>query len=128
MPVLDGDPFSAIDHVEIFNAHASREKVVHQDVLMLLFMGSLGGHHQNIENLGNEQEDKSSLGPLDENHDFEDTCAGKDEFMESETQTNPTLLKDITLDESSFENLEREDPISPLKDDIEDYFYIEKEK
>ena len=41
---------------------------------------------------------------------------------------NLTFLKDITLDETSFENLERDDPISPLKDDIEHYFHIEKEK
>ena len=27
-----------------------------------------------------------------------------------------------------FENLEKDDPISPLKDDIDDYFCIEKEK
>lgn len=25
VPVFDGDPLSSIDHVEIFNAHASRE-------------------------------------------------------------------------------------------------------
>lgn len=56
------------------------------------------------------------------------TRAGKDEFMESEIGTNPTLLKDITPDESSFEILERDDPIRPLKDDIEDYFHIKKEK
>ena len=43
--VFDGDPLFAIDHVETFNAHASKEKVVHQDVLMLLFMGSLSGHN-----------------------------------------------------------------------------------
>jgi len=48
--------------------------------------------------------------------------------MESEIETNLTFLKDITPDESSFENLERDDPISPLKDDIEDYFHIEKGK
>jgi len=168
--MFDGDPLSAINHVEIFKAHTKTEKVFHQDVLMLLFMGSLNGHsswlhdhepgsissieefvdgflrhfqvhlalsiqgealikhHQDIKNLGNEQEDESSLGPHDENNDFEDTCAGKDEFMESQIETKPTFLKDTTLDESSFENLERDDPISPLKDDIEDYFHIEKEK
>lgn len=48
--------------------------------------------------------------------------------MESEVETNLTFLKDITLDESPFENLEEDDPISPLEDDIEDYFHIEKEK
>ena len=45
VPMVNGDPLSTIDHVEIFNAHDSREKAVHQDVLMLLFMGSLGGHN-----------------------------------------------------------------------------------
>ena len=48
--------------------------------------------------------------------------------MESEIETDPTFFKDITLDESSFENLERDDPISPLKNDIEYYFHIEREK
>lgn len=43
--LFDGDPLSVIDHIEIFNAHTSRENVVHQDVLMLLFMGSLCGHN-----------------------------------------------------------------------------------
>ena len=43
--MFDGDPLSVIDHIERFSAHASKEKVVHQDVLMLLFMGSLGGHN-----------------------------------------------------------------------------------
>ena len=126
VPMFDGDPLSAIDHIKRFNPHDSREKVVHQDVLMLLFMGSLGGlnswlhdheprsissieefvdgflrhfqvhpalsiqeeafieHHQDTRNLGNEQEDESSLGPHNENDDFEDTCAGKGEFMERE--------------------------------------------
>lgn len=116
MPVFYGDPLPAIDHVEIFNANASREKVVPQDGFLLLFMGLLDGHNswlhdhehrsissieefvegflrhfkvhhalsiqdeafiehqQDIKNLGNEQEDKSSLGPHDENDDFEDTC------------------------------------------------------
>ena len=45
IPVFDGDPSSAIEHVEIFNAHTSKEKVVHQDVLMLLFFSSLYGHN-----------------------------------------------------------------------------------
>ena len=109
--VFDGDPLSAITHIERFNAHASGEKVFHQDVLMLLFMGSLGGHnswlhdhgpksissieefvdgflshfqvypeealiehHQDIEDISNEQEDKSLSCPHDENDDFEDTC------------------------------------------------------
>jgi len=48
--VFDGDPLSAIDHVEIFNTRSSREKVVHQDVLMLLFMGSLSGHNSWLHN------------------------------------------------------------------------------
>ena len=56
------------------------------------------------------------------------TRAGKDEFMESEIKTSSTFLKDIIPDESSFENFERDDPSNPLKDDIEDYFHIEKEK
>ena len=51
------------------------------------------------------------------------TRVGKDEV-----ETNLTFLKDITLDGSPFENLEEGDPISPLEDDIEDYFHIEKEK
>ena len=114
--VFHGDPLFAIDHVEIFDAHSSRDKVVHQDVLMLLFMGSLGGniswlhdhepnsissikefidgflrhfqvyptlkiqeeafieHHQDIENISNEQEDESSSGPHDKKYDFENTC------------------------------------------------------
>jgi len=167
--VFDGDPLSAIDHLERSNTHTSREKVVHQDFLMLLFMGSISGHnswlhdheprstssyqefidgclrhfqvhlalsikeeafikhHQDIKNLGNDQE-YESLGPPDENDDFEDTCSGKDKFMGSEIETNPTFLKDITPNESSFENLESDDPITPLKDDVEDYFLIEKEK
>jgi len=45
--------------------------------------------------------------------------------MESEIEN---FLEDITLDDSSFENLEEVDPISPLKDGIGDYFHIEKEK
>jgi len=168
--MFDGGPLSAIDHVKRFNENSSREKVFHQDVLMLFFMGSLGSHnswlhdheprsissieefiddflryyqvhsalriqeeafikhHQDIENLSNEQEDESSLGPHDENDDFEDTCAGKDEFMESEIDTNLTFLKDINPDEFSFENLERENPITPLEYDIEYYFHIEKEE
>ena len=73
------------------------------------------------------KKDESSLGPHNENDDFEDTCAWKDEFMESEIETNTTFLKDITHDEFYFETL-RDDLISPLKDDIEDYFHIEKEK
>ena len=48
--------------------------------------------------------------------------------MESEIETNLTFLKDITLNESPFENLEEGDPISPLEDGIEDYFHIEKKK
>ena len=32
--VFDDDPLSEIDRVEIFNAHDSKEKVVHQDFLM----------------------------------------------------------------------------------------------
>ena len=48
--------------------------------------------------------------------------------MESEVETNLIFLKDTTLDESPFENLEEGDPISPLEDDIEDYFDIEKKK
>lgn len=39
-----------------------------------------------------------------------------------------TFLEDITLDDSHFENLEEGDPISPLEDDIGDYFHIENEK
>ena len=37
-------------------------------------------------------------------------------------------LTDITLDDSPFENLEEGDSISPLDDEIGDYFHIEKEK
>lgn len=48
--------------------------------------------------------------------------------METEVETNLTFLKDITLNESPFENLEEGDPISPLGNDIEDYFHIGKEK
>ena len=48
--------------------------------------------------------------------------------MESEVETNFTFLKDIALDESPLENLEEGDPVSPLEDDIEDYFHIEMEK
>jgi len=66
------------------------------------------------------------LGPHDENDDFEDTCAGMGEFMESEIETNLTFLKDITPDESSFENLEKDDPISPLEDDIGDYSTLKR--
>ena len=40
--------------------------------------------------------------------------------MESEVETNLNFLKNITLNESPFENLEEGDPISPLEDDIED--------
>jgi len=50
VPVFDGDPLSVMDHVERFNAHASREKVVHQHVLMLLFMRSLCGHNSWLHN------------------------------------------------------------------------------
>ena len=50
MPVFDGDPSSAIDHVEKFNAHTSKEKVVHQDVLMLLFFSSLYDHNSWLQN------------------------------------------------------------------------------
>lgn len=45
-------------------------------------------HHQDLENLSNEQEDESSLGPHDEKDDFENTCVGKDESMEGEVETN----------------------------------------
>ena len=48
--------------------------------------------------------------------------------MESKIETNPTFVNDITPNESSFENVEREDPINPLKDDIKYYLHIEKEK
>lgn len=44
VPIFDGDPLSEIDHVESFIVLASKEKVVHQDVLILLFMSSLHGH------------------------------------------------------------------------------------
>lgn len=47
------------------------------------------------------------------------------EFMESEIET---FLKNITPDDSSFENLEEVDPISPLEYGIGYYFHIEKEK
>jgi len=46
----DDDPLSAIDHVEIFVAHASKEKVVCQDVLILLFLSSLHGHNSRLHN------------------------------------------------------------------------------
>ena len=45
VPMFDGGPLSAIDHVKRFNENSSREKVFHQDVLMLFFMGSLDGHN-----------------------------------------------------------------------------------
>jgi len=64
----------------------------------------------------------------DEKDDFENACVGKDESMEGEVVTNLTFLKDITLDDFPFKNLEESDPICPLEDDIEDYFHIEKEK
>lgn len=48
--VFDGDPLSTIDHVERFIVHTSREKVVHQDVLMLLFMSSVHGHNSWLHN------------------------------------------------------------------------------
>lgn len=48
--------------------------------------------------------------------------------MEGEVEANLTFLKDITPNDSSFENLEEGDPISRLEDDIGDYFQIEKEK
>ena len=54
------------------------------------------------------------------------TCVGMDASMKSEFETNLTFLKDITLNESPFENLEVSGPVSPLKDDIEDCFHIEK--
>ena len=54
------------------------------------------------------------------------TRAGKDEFMENEIETNLIFLKDITPNESYFDNPEKDDPISHLEDDIEDYFHIEK--
>ena len=85
-------------------------------------------NHQAPENLSGEWEDESSLGPHAEEDDFENTSFEKDESMESEVETNLSFLKDITLDESSFKNLEEGDPISPLQDDIEDYFHIEKGK
>ena len=45
VPLFDGDPLSAIDHLERFIVHASKEKVVHQDVLKILFMSSLHGQN-----------------------------------------------------------------------------------
>ena len=63
------------------------------------------------------------MGPHDENDDFENTYVGKDEV-----ETNLTFFKDITPDDSPFENLKEGDPICPLEDDIGDYFHIEKEK
>ena len=49
------------------------------------------------------------MGSHAEKDDFENTCVGKDESMESEVETNLTFLKDITLDESPFENLKEGD-------------------
>jgi len=68
------------------------------------------------------------LGPHGEKDDFENTCVGEDESMESQIEANLTFVKDITLDESSFENLGEGNPISPLEVDIGDYFHIKKEK
>jgi len=50
VPIFDGDPLSANYYVERFIAHASKEKVVHQDVLILLFMSSLHGHNSWLHN------------------------------------------------------------------------------
>lgn len=44
--------------------------------------------------------------------------------MEGEVETSLTFLNDITSNDSPFENLEEEDPINPLRDEIEDNFHI----
>lgn len=64
------------------------------------------------------------MGPRDEKCDLEDTC----EAMEIKAKADLTFLKDVTLDDSPFENLEEGDPMSSLEDDIGDYFHIGKEK
>jgi len=69
------------------------------------------------------QEDKSSSVTHNEKDDFENTCVGKDEV-----ETKLTFLKDITLDDSTFESHNEGDLVSPLEDDIGDYLNIEKEK
>lgn len=113
VPLFDGDPNSTINHVEIFNSHTSKEKVIHKEVLMFLLFSSLYGHnswlqnheprsilsvekfddvflrnfqvwpvlsiqeegfnknHQDPDNLSDEWEDVSSLGPHDEKKYFE---------------------------------------------------------
>ena len=81
-----------------------------------------------LEDPGDEQGDESSLGLQDKHDDFESTCIEDNEVMESKAETDLTFLKSITLDDSPFENLEEGDPMSPLEDDIGDYFHIEKDK
>ena len=82
----------------------------------------------NLEDLGDEQEDESSLGPQDGKDDFESTCVEENEAMESEAKTDLTSLKGITPNDSPFDNLKEGNPISCLEDDIGNYFRIEKEK
>lgn len=80
------------------------------------------------ESFGNLGDDQSSSGPHDEPNDFENMCVEKNESMESEVESNLTFLKENNPDDSTFEKLEEGGPISPLEDDIEDYFHIKKEK
>ena len=44
VPKFDVDPSSAFDHVARFATYTSKVDVVHQDVLIMLFIRSLQGH------------------------------------------------------------------------------------
>jgi len=58
-----------------------------------------------LEDLSDKKEDESLLGPHDEQDDFENTCIGDDEAIESKVDADLTFLKDVTPDDSPLENL-----------------------